>query len=68
MSSLQDALEKHSKKAKYVQMMNGRIRAAQEDFDIHMKRLESAKAHADILFDLLAYGVLIIKSPVERAL
>lgn len=68
MSSLQEAMEKHSKKAKYVQMMNGKIRTAQEDYDIHMARLESAKTHADILFDLLAYGILIINSPTDAAL
>lgn len=63
MSSLKEALNKHRKKDRYVQMMTGKIRAAQEDFDIHMARLQAAKEHADILFELLAYGVLIINPP-----
>jgi len=63
MSTLEDSLEKYGNKRRYVQMMNGKIRAAQEDFDIHMSRLKSAKEHADILFDLLAYGLLIVENP-----
>ena len=64
--SLQDMLKDHSDKKNYVQMMNGKIRIAQEDFDIHMAQLENAKQSADILFELLAYGVLIVE-PADAA-
>lgn len=62
MGALKDALRNSAKKKNYVQMMNGKIRIAQEDFDLHMAQLESAKQSADILFELLAYGLLVIES------
>ena len=61
MGALQDALQKNSGKKPYVQMMNGKIRIAQEDYDIHMAQLQKAKDSADILFELLAYGLLIVE-------
>ena len=61
MGALQDALKNNSGKKAYVQMMNGKIRIAQEDYDIHMAQLEKAKQGADILFELLAYGLLVVE-------
>lgn len=60
--SLEDALNNNSGKKNYVQMMTGKIRIAQEDFNLHMHQLEEAKNKADIFFELLAYGVLEIES------
>lgn len=62
MGSLLDALKTNRDKKVYVQMMNGKIRIAQEDYDIHMAQLQKAKESADILFELLAYGVLIVEA------
>ena len=61
MGALQDALKNNSDKKAYVQMMNGKIRIAQEDYEIHMAQLQKAKEGADILFELLAYGMLVIE-------
>lgn len=61
MASLKDQLKKNSGKKNYVQMTEGKIRIAKEDFDLHMGQLETAKEKADILFELLAYGLLIIE-------
>lgn len=60
--SIEDALKNNSGKKNYVQMMTGKLRIAQEDFDLHMHQLEEAKNKADIFFELLAYGVLEIES------
>lgn len=61
MKTLEDALRNNSDKKNYVQMMTGKIRIAQEDFDIHMMQLEDAKRSADILFEQLAYGLLVVE-------
>ena len=61
MGALQDALKNNSGKRTYGQMMNGKIRIAQEDFDIHMAKLQEARKRADILFELLAYGLLVVE-------
>ena len=61
MGTLHDALKNNMGKKTYVQMMNGKIRIAQEDYDIHMNQLQNAKNKADILFELLAYGLLSIE-------
>ena len=61
MKSLEDALKNNSGKKNYIQMMTGKIRIAQEDYDLHMHQLEEAKNRADILFELLAYGVLDVE-------
>lgn len=50
--ALQDALNNHSEKKTYVQMMTGKIRIAQEDYDMHMAQLQEAKQSADIIFEL----------------
>ena len=59
--TIQDALKNNSGKKAYVQMMTGKIRIAQEDYDIHMAQLQKAKDSADILFELLAYGMLVVE-------
>lgn len=59
-ASLEDQLRSSDKK-NYIQMTTGKIRIAQEDYDIHMAQLEEAKNKADILFELLAYGLLVIE-------
>ena len=61
-ASLEDALKNNSGKKNYIQMMTGKIRIAQEDFEMHMEQLDKAKKSADILFELLAYGVLVVES------
>jgi ATP-dependent helicase HepA len=58
--SLDKTLKENSDKKNYVQLTNGKIRAAQEDYEMRIHRLEEAKNSADILFELLAYGLLII--------
>lgn len=67
MQSLEDALRNNSGKKNYVQMMTGKIHIAQEDFDMHMMQLEEAKESADILFELLSYGLLVIESAYVEA-
>lgn len=54
-------------KKNYIQMMTGKIRIAQEDYDLHMHQLEDAKSKADILFELLAYGVLDVEPDSQKA-
>lgn len=61
-ASLEDAIRNNAGKKQYEQMMNGKIRIAQEDYKIHLAQLEAAGNSADILFDLLAYGVLVIEN------
>ena len=60
MATLQEQLRK-SDKSSYVQMTQGKIRIAQEDFDLHLALLNEARNKSDILFELLAYGILEIK-------
>ncbi len=67
MQSLEEALDKHRTKKNYVQMMTGKIRIAQEDFELHLLQLEDAKNSADILFELLAYGLLVIEPEIIEA-
>ncbi|MBQ2880383.1 MAG: DEAD/DEAH box helicase, partial [Anaerotignum sp.] len=45
-----------SKDRYYHTMTEGKIRIAEEDFNLHMEQLQQAKTKADILFELLAYG------------
>ena len=65
--SLEDALNNNSGNKNYIQMMTGKIRIAQEDYDLHMHQLEDAKSKADILFELLAYGVLDVEPDSQKA-
>lgn len=55
-----------SKDKNYRTMTEGKIRLATEDFEQHMEQLQQAKAKADILFELLAYGLLIIEPASEE--
>ncbi len=59
-ATLQEQLRK-SAKSSYVQMTQGKIRIAQEDFNLHMALLNEARNKSDILFELLAYGILEIR-------
>lgn len=52
----------HSKNDTYRVLTEGKIRRANEDFAIHMEELEQAKEKADILFELLAYGLLVVSA------
>lgn len=63
-ATLQEQL-KNSRNDTYKLLTEGKIRRANEDYQIHMRELEQAREKADILFELLAYGVLII-SPVNE--
>ena len=62
METLKDALNKNSDKKNFARMQEGKIRIAEDDFSAHMYRLEKARKSADIFFELLAYGVLIINN------
>lgn len=62
MAVLQDSLNDNLSKRQYVTMMNGKIRIAQADYEAHMAKLHRARQSADILFELLAYGILVIEN------
>ena len=57
---IKEQLEKSVNK-NYQTMTEGKLRAANEDYDRHMKALKEAKEKADILMELLSYGVLIVE-------
>ena len=61
MAALQEQLRKSDKKS-YIQMTQGKIRIAQEDFDFRVALLDEARNKSDILFELLAYGMLKIET------
>ena len=65
MNTLQEQL-KSSKDKNYQTMTEGKIRIAAEDFEQHMEELQQAKTRADILFELLAYGMLIVEPASEK--
>ena len=60
-ATLQEQLSK-SKNDTYRVLTEGKIKRANEDFVIHMEELEQAKEKADILFELLAYGLLVVSA------
>lgn len=60
-ANLQEQLS-HSKNDTYRKLTEGKIKRANEDFVIHMEELEQAKEKADILFELLAYGLLVVSA------
>ena len=60
MATLEELLHKNST-SNYIRMTQGKIRIAQDDYDLHMALLEDARTKSDILFDLLAYGTLIVQ-------
>ena len=43
------------------QMREGEIRNATADYELHMEELRKAAEKADILFETLAYGVIVIE-------
>ena len=61
MATLQEQLRKNDKRT-YIQMTQGKIRIAQEDFNLHMAFLDEARNKSDILFELLAYGMLVVEN------
>ncbi len=61
MATLNEQLEK-SDKSTYIKLTQGKINNAQNDFSLHMTMLEKAREKADILFELLAYGLLKIQN------
>ena len=65
MSTLQEQLQ-GSKDKNYRIMTEGKIRIAMEDYELHMEQLQQARDKADILFELLAYGMLIVESETEE--
>ena len=65
MNTLKEQLQS-SKDKNYRTMTEGKIRIATEDFEQHMEQLQEAKAKADILFELLAYGLLVIEPASEE--
>jgi hypothetical protein len=65
MAVLQDNLKNNRENKKYATMINGKIRIAQEDYEAHMQKLQKARQSADILFELLAYGILVIENSAE---
>ena len=65
MNTLQEQLRGSNDK-NYKMMTEGKIRIAMEDFEQHMEQLQQAKDKADILFELLAYGMLVVESETEE--
>jgi len=60
-ATLNEQLSK-SKNDTYRVLTEGKIKRANEDFAMHMESLEQSKDKADILFELLAYGLLIVSA------
>lgn len=60
-ATLQEQLN-NSKNDTYRVLTEGKIKRANEDFAIHMDELEKAKEKADVLFELLAYGLLVVSA------
>lgn len=65
MAVLRDNLENNRDNKKYAPMISGKIRIAQEDYEAHMQKLQRGRQSADILFELLAYGILVIENSAE---
>lgn len=66
MATLKEQLQKNDDR-NYRIMTEGKIRIATEDYENHMMQLQQAKEKADILFELLAYGILIIEPVLPAA-
>lgn len=64
MNTLMEQLQ-GSQDKNYRIMTEGKIRIATEDFKQHMEQLQQAREKADILFELLAYGILVIE-PIKE--
>ena len=60
-ASLEESLNKSSNATRRM-LQEGKIKRAIEDYDYHMAKLEEAKEKADILFELLSYGLLEIEA------
>lgn len=59
--ALQDQLKK-AKNADYIKLTEGKVNVAIADYERHMQELQEAKERADILFELLAYGIIKIEN------
>lgn len=57
--ALKDQLNK-AENAEYLKMTQGKLNAAEADYERRRQHLEDAKIHADILSEPIAYGVLTI--------
>ena len=60
-AALRDQLRNSSGKKVYVQLQEGKIKSAEQDYNMHLERLNNARKKADIIFELLAYGILEIE-------
>ena len=58
--ALQDQLKK-AKNDVSIKLTEGKLNAASADYENHLAELQQAKEEADILFELLAYGILQIE-------
>jgi hypothetical protein len=56
---LEEQLHKSSDQ-NYRIMTEGKIRIAKEDYENRMGKLQESKTKADILFEVLAFGILVI--------
>jgi hypothetical protein len=61
MKYLEDMLLK-SRDKKTARIYEGSIRKAREDYSNRMSQLEDARRKADILADILGYGILIVEN------
>ncbi len=59
--ALRDQL-KNAKNDVSIKLTEGKLNVAKNDYERHLAELQHAKEEADILFELLAYGVLRIES------
>ena len=59
--ALQDQLKK-AKNADYIKLTEGKVNVAIVDYERHMQKLQEEKEQTDILFELLAYGVIKIEN------
>jgi hypothetical protein len=64
MKYLEDMLLK-SRDKKTARIYEGSIRKAREDYSNRMSQLEDARRKADILADILGYGILIVENNTE---
>lgn len=63
-NALKAQLTKNNKQS-YIQMTQGKLKIAEQDFALHMAKLENARNRTDILFELLAYGMLTVENKAK---
>ncbi len=59
--ALRDQIKK-AKSPEYTRLTEGKVNVAMVDYEKHLQELKEAEKKADILFELLAYGILVIES------